>query len=165
MAKTELNCINEFREYSGFQASEQTYIALSLAQAGYAATAAMKNRPNEAPPLAIKTYGMRTRIPDDSDLGKLSPFIGEMIDVSAHHLRGGELKSFSAYRFLFERLLGAPVRPWLPSAFCGAAALPDLKPDHRKSLLHSITEAAATAPGWSLREPIFFPTPVTLELN
>ena len=30
-------------------------------------------------------------------------------------------------------------------------------PDKRKVLLQSISEAAATAPGWSTREPVFFP--------
>jgi hypothetical protein len=54
-------------------------------------------------------------------------------------------------------LLGAWSRPWLPGAFCGAAALPQIRPERRKSLLRSISEAAATAPGWSDREPSFYP--------
>ena len=49
------------------------------------------------------------------------------------------------------------MRPWLPGAFCGASALPQIHPDRRKLLLHSISEAAATAPGWSDREPTFYP--------
>ena len=68
-----------------------------------------------------------------------------------------------AFRFLYERLLGAEVRPWLPGAFCGAAALPHIRPERRKELLQSISEAAATAPGWSMRAPRFFPEFVELE--
>ena len=34
------------------------------------------------------------------------------------------MPSFSAARFLYERLVGAEGRPWLPAAFCAAAALP-----------------------------------------
>jgi hypothetical protein len=49
------------------------------------------------------------------------------------------------------------VRPWLPDAFCGAAALPQIRPDLRKQLLQSISEAAATAPGWSPTAPRFYP--------
>ena len=67
------------------------------------------------------------------------------------------LASFSSYRFLYERLLGAGARPWLPGAFCAAASLPHLHPEKRRILLQSISEAAATAAGWSNREPSFYP--------
>ena len=42
-------------------------------------------------------------------------------------------------------------------AFCAAAAMPHLQPERRKLLLQSISEAVATAPGWSKRAPRFFP--------
>jgi hypothetical protein len=77
--------------------------------------------------------------------------------VSAFDLGEGKLASFAAYRFLYERLLGPAVRPWLPSAFVGAAALPYLHPELRKSLLSSITAADAAANGWSNRTPAFQP--------
>jgi hypothetical protein len=35
--------------------------------------------------------------------------------------------------------------------------LPHLHPDLRRKLLQSISEAAATASGWSNRQPAFFP--------
>jgi hypothetical protein len=35
--------------------------------------------------------------------------------------------------------------------------LPHLHPDKRRVLLQSISEAAVTAPGWSGREPSFYP--------
>ena len=46
---------------------------------------------------------------------------------------------------------------YMVGAFCAAAALPHLHPEKRRTLLQSISEAAATAPGWSNREPAFFP--------
>ena len=53
--------------------------------------------------------------------------------------------------------------PWLPAAFCAAAALPQIRPARRKMLLQSLSEAAATAPGWSDREPCFYPERVEAE--
>jgi len=84
-----------------------------------------------------------------------------------------KIASFSAFRFLYERLLGADVRPLLPSVFCSAAALPQIRPNQRKVLLQSLSEAAATAPGWSTREPFvsllipksFLPPNIHLALN
>ena len=67
------------------------------------------------------------------------------------------LTSFSAFRFLYERLLGPEARPYLPAVFCAAAALPMIRPAQRKVLLQSLSEAAATAPGWSSRAPTFYP--------
>jgi hypothetical protein len=49
------------------------------------------------------------------------------------------------------------VRPWLPSAFVGAAALPYLHPDLRKALLASLSAGDAAAPGWSNVQPTFIP--------
>ena len=80
-----------------------------------------------------------------------------LVAVSAFDLGQDRLPGFASYRFLYERLLGAHARPWLPGAFCAAASLPHLHPDKRRLLLQSISEAAATAPGWSAREPSFYP--------
>ena len=93
----------------------------------------------------------------------MESIMGPLLRVTIFDLAQERLGGFCAYRFLYERLLGAGVRPWLPGAFCGAAALPQIRPDRRKVLLQSISEAAATAPGWSRREPIFVPEFVELE--
>ena len=77
--------------------------------------------------------------------------------VAAFDLAQERLGCFSSFRFLYERLLGAEARPWLPSAFCAAAALPQIRPERRKMLLQSLSEAAATAPGWSDARPSFYP--------
>lgn len=100
---------------------------------------------------------IRAIIPDDAGLDAIEPFLAPLMTVTAFDLGQGRLTTFSAYRFLYERLLGANVRPWLPAAFCSSAALPHLHPDLRRTLLQSISEAAATASGWSNRAPAFFP--------
>ena len=100
---------------------------------------------------------LRLQVPDDSGLDMIEPFLGMLITVSAFDLGQDRLPNFAAYRFLYERLIGAASRPWLPSAFCAAAALPHLHQDRRRVLLQSISESAATAPGWSSREPVFWP--------
>ena len=84
-------------------------------------------------------------------------------DKTAFDLAQERLGGFSAFRFLYERLLGADIRPFLPAAFCGAAALPQIRPERRKLLLQSLSEAAATAPGWSSRPPCFYPEYVEAE--
>jgi hypothetical protein len=104
-----------------------------------------------------RLHEVRALMPEDSDLDSIEPFMAPLVTVSAFDLGQGRLTTFSAYRFLYERLIGAEVRPWLPSAFCSAAALPHLHPDLRRKLLQSISEAAATASGWSNRQPAFYP--------
>ena len=39
---------------------------------------------------------------------------GRWMTLSAFDLGEGKLSCFAAYRFLYERLLGPAVRPWLP---------------------------------------------------
>jgi hypothetical protein len=102
-------------------------------------------------------------VPCETSMEGVQEFMGALMRITALDLAQEKLASFSAYRFLYERLLGARVRPWLPSAFCGAAALPHIRPTRRKMLLQSLSEAAATAPGWSEREPCFYPEKVEAE--
>src|SRR3546814_6520150 len=106
---------------------------------------------------ALVTGVQTCALPICPDLGDLMPFYGPLIALSGFDLGQGRLPSFSSYRFLYERLLGARVRPWLPGAFASAAMLPSLDPTRRKALLETIPEAVATAPGWSIREPVFYP--------
>jgi hypothetical protein len=129
----------EMKEFAGFTAATQRYIRRSL-DIGLGRRDAMRRWSRDAGEAASiraqeRVYRrldhVRANVPDDSGL--------------------------AAYRFLYERLIRAAVRPWLPAAFCAAAALPHLHPERRRALLQSISEAAATAPGWSNREPVFFP--------
>ncbi len=98
---------------------------------------------------------------DTDDTG--ADFIGALTQMAAFDLAQGNLHSFGPFRFLYERLAGASIRPWLPSAFVGAAAMPHIDPAQRKALLQSLSEAAATAPGWSTLPPRFFPEHIAHE--
>ena len=157
--------IAELREFAGFTPCEQRYIKRSL-DVGLGRHDAFKlwARDSEETASIRSQYvvyqelkALRGNIPADSDLGSLESFMGKLLRVTAFDIAQDRLEGFSAYRFLYERLLGAEARPFLPSAFCAAAALPQIKPERRKHLLQSISEAAATAPGWSSREPSFYP--------
>lgn len=100
---------------------------------------------------------IRTYVPDDCGIDRMEPLMAPLVTMTAFDLGQDRLTCFASYRFLYERLVGAGVRPWLPAAFCSAAALPHLHPQRRRALLQTISEAAATAPGWSSREPMFVP--------
>lgn len=155
----------EMKEFAGFSSATQRYIRRSL-DIGLERDDAMTVWSRDVVEAASiraqarmydRLHEIRALIPDDSALDAVEPFMAPLITVSAFDLGQGRLTHFSAYRFLYERLVGAEVRPWLPSAFCSAAALPTLHPDLRRKLLQSISEAAATASGWSNRQPAFFP--------
>ncbi len=67
------------------------------------------------------------------------------------------MPNFAAYRFLYERLIGASARPWLPRRSAPLPRFRTFTPTAAAILLQSISESAATAPGWSSREPVFWP--------
>ena len=157
--------INELREFASFTSCEQRYIRRSL-DIGLGRQDAFKLWARDAAEIAsIRSQyvayqdlrNLRGAVPESCGFDGIDDFMGKLLRITAFDLAQERIGSFSAYRFLYERLLGAHVRPWLPSAFCAAAALPQIRPDRRKGLLHSISEAAATAPGWSDREPCFYP--------
>ena len=157
--------IAELREFASFSSAEQRYIKRSL-DIGLARKDAFKlwARDAEEDASIRKQYiayqdlkTLRAELPDETRLEGVDDFIGKLVRLAAFDLSQGRLTSFSAFRFLYERLLGPNIRPWLPSAFCGAAALPQIHPRSRKVLLQSISEAAATAPAWSARAPSFYP--------
>lgn len=157
--------ISEMREFASFDHAGQRYIQRSL-DVGLARCDALARWGESAAQIASirAQYGyyqdlrlLREVRPDEYDIEDLDLFMGKLTRLAAFDLSQGALASFSAFRFLYERLLGAWVRPWLPAAFCGAAALPQIRPERRRQLLHSISETAATAQGWSEREAQFLP--------
>jgi hypothetical protein len=179
MATTETaqTILSEMQEFAGFFPSEQRYIrrSLDVGLGRHDAFRRWARGPHEA--ASIRTQYviyqdlkllrglLKSEIEDGEGAGldDLEAVMGPLLRVTTFDLAQGRIECFSAYRFLYERLLGAEVRPWLPAAFCGAAALPHIRPERRKELLQSISEAAATAPGWSQRAPRFFPDYVELE--
>jgi hypothetical protein len=157
--------ISELREFASFSPCEQRYIKRSL-DVGLGRQDAFKLWARDASESASirsqyvvyqELKRLRGATPSDSGLDALEGFMGKLIRLAAFDLAQERIDGFSAFRFLYERLLGPDVRPFLPSAFCAAAALPQIRPERRKHLLQSISEAAATAPGWSQRAPSFFP--------
>ena len=155
----------EMKEFASFPAATQRYIRRSL-DIGLHRDDALERWSRDVIEAAsikaqIRIYArldhIRELVPDDSGLDAVEILFAPLVTVSAFDLGQDRLGGFGAYRFLYERLIGAHVRPWLPAAFCAAAALPHLHPEKRRVLLQSISEAAATAPGWSNREPVFYP--------
>ena len=159
--------IAEMREFASFEPSEQRYIKQALCitreRRDITDTAELYSRSTDdvyvikAQQILYSRLKEQGGLPTESSFEESGKFLSILIPVTAFDLAQGKLQCFSSYRFLYERILGASVRPWLPSAFCAAAALPQIKPECRKKLLQSISEAAATAAGWSEREPFFFP--------
>jgi hypothetical protein len=157
--------IAELREFASFGPAEQRYIKRSL-DIGLGRQDAFKLWARDASENASirsqyvvyqELKGLRGNLPGETGFEAIEAYMGKLLRVAAFDLAQERISCFSAFRFLYERLLGAEVRPFLPSAFCAAAALPQIRPDRRKDLLQSISEAAATAPGWSTREPSFYP--------
>jgi hypothetical protein len=157
--------IAEMREFASFTPCEQRYIRRSL-DIGLGRCDAFKVWARNADEnTAIRSqyvaYQELKRLREDvADLGpadRIDGFLGSLIHLATFDLGQERIDGFSAFRFLYERLLGAQVRPWLPSAFVAAAALPAIRPERRKILLQSLSEAAATAPGWSSQQPTFYP--------
>lgn len=157
--------IAEMREFAGFSAAEQRYIRRSL-DVGLGRQDAFRlwaRDPQETASIRSQYVvyqdlkALRSDWPAGDGLDGVEDVMAKLIRVSAFDLAQERIGCFSAYRFLYERLIGPESRPWLPSAFCAAAALPQIRPERRKRLLQSISEAAATASGWSTRRPAFYP--------
>ncbi|HWK41068.1 MAG TPA: hypothetical protein VNR60_03975 [Croceibacterium sp.] len=163
--------IAELREFASFSEEEQRYIERGLDIALGRGDAFKQWSQDAGDKAAIRQQylayrelrALRASIPCETSMDGMQEFMGTLMRITAQDLARERLASFSAYRFLYERLLGARARPWLPAAFCGAAALPQIRPNRRKMLLQSLSEAAATAPGWSDREPCFYPEKVEAE--
>ena len=159
-----VSLLMEMKEFASFPKGTERYIRRSLDVGLHRrdAIAHWARTPEEETSIRAQYLAyrwldeIRGLIPDDHAISASVPLLVPLIAVSAFDLSQARLPSFAAYRFLYERLLGAAVRPWLPSAFCAAAVHPALHPEDRRILLGSLG-GAATAAGWSNREPKFVP--------
>ena len=133
--------ITELREFAGFSPCEQRYIKRSL-DVGLGRQDAFRLWARDAAEVASissqyvayqELKSLRGAMPEDESFEALEGFIDKLIRITAFDLAQERLEGFSSYRFLYERLL------------------------------QSISEAAATAPAWSIREPSFFPEWVEAE--
>src|SRR4029453_8152826 len=138
--KSSIQRLAEMKLFASFSAAEQRFIRRSLDVGLKRSNAAECWARNAAEAVQIDAQAHRYRllepiracIPDDSDPEAAECFLAPLITLSAGDLGEGKIADFEAFRFLFERLLGAEVRPWLVSAFCAAAALPGIHPELRK---------------------------------
>ena len=157
--------LSEIKEFASFAAGAQRYIRRSLDVAFDRKDAVELWSRDVVEAASISAQyrfydrlpEIRILIPDTSVISDAELFLAPLVSVSAFDLGQGRIDGFSAYRFLYERLIGPEARPWLPAAFCAAASMPHLQPERRKNLLQSISEAVAMAPGWSKRAPAFYP--------
>lgn len=155
----------ELREFASFNAAEQRYIkrALDVGLSRQDAFARWARDAEETASIRMQYLAYQDldivadNIPDGADDEGHGEFMALLMRLASFDVSQGKLECFSSFRFLYERLIGPEIRPWLPSAYCAAAAMPQIPPQRRKMLLQSISEAAATAPGWSQRPPAFFP--------
>lgn len=155
----------ELEEFARFSAAEQRYIRRSLEVAHTRADAAehWARGIHEAADIGLqaRTYDLideiRALVPENIEPDDSTSLLPLLIRISAFDLHHGKLTSFAAYRFLYERLLGAAVRPWLLSAFAAAAGMPSVHPELRAELLRSLTSEDVAPPGWRSREAVFFP--------
>lgn len=162
--KLSTQMLAEMKLFASFTAAEQRFIRRSLDVGLNRSDANLWARgPDELRAIDAQRGRYRSLelirdcIPDDIDPEGTESFVAPLINIVASDLADGRLDDFEAFQFLYERLLGPTVRPWLLSAFCTAAALPCVHPDQRKKLLQSIPVADVVAAGWSIRAPIFFP--------
>lgn len=163
--KESIQMLGEMKLFASFTAAEQRYIRRSL-DVGLKRCDAQQHwarNPSEASEIdaQARRYRMldliRACLPDDDAPDEAESFLASLITLTAFDLREGKISCFDAYRFLYERLIGAEARPWLVSAFCAAAAQPGVHPELRKQLLQSIPVMDVVTPGWSIRSPLFYP--------
>jgi hypothetical protein len=160
--------ISEMREFASFTPKEQRFIKLGIEIAAdqemyeviflrWSRNLSESRDITSRQQVYLQIDRVKELIPEGFSAGAIDSLMGPLIDFSNYDLIQGYIESFGAYRFLYERLFGVKIRPWLPSTFCAAAAMPNIVPDKRRTLLQSLSEAAATAPAWSKQKPIFFP--------
>lgn len=169
-ASNAVHAIAEMEEFASFPSGTQRYIRRSL---GLVREPDAIQRYSRDPVERISISAqaryyerlpkLRENVPEHSGIEKVEPFMAPLVGISAFDLGQERLVSFQAYRFLYERLIGAASRPWLLGAFCAASSLPHIPPAKRRDLFMTITESAATAPGWSRREPSFWPEWIDLD--
>lgn len=162
--KLSTQMLAEMKLFAAFSAAEQRFIRRSLDVGLHRGDANLWARgPQELQKIEAQKRRYRTLelvgacIPDDIDPEGTEIFIAPLINVVAADLAEGKLEDFEAYQFLYERLMGPLIRPWLLSAFCAAAALPCVHPEQRRKLLQSIPVQDAVAAGWSVRPSLFIP--------
>lgn len=157
--------LEEIQEFAALSSASQRYIrrSLDVAFERQDAVTVWSRNPQEAAAIARqrKSYALlrilRESLSRSLDLAASPCLFGPMVWVSARDLAEGKLHGFPAYRFLYERLFGSAVRPWLASSYLAAATMPSIAPALRRSLLQTMPEEPILATIWPAVEPQFFP--------
>lgn len=149
--------IAEMKEFASFSKATQRYIRRSLDVAF-----------NRGDPISCwgRTFDEEVAISEQMQCyGECIPAILEsrefefalLVEMAVHDLAQERIPNFNAFRFLYERILGARTRPWLPMVYVAASASPELDSTLRGRLLRNISETAATTDKWSEAKPLFYP--------
>jgi len=157
--------LQEMQEFAQFPAPAQRYIRRSIeacfAPPGRVQRLARNQRELQSIEIQTGLYAnlaeIEAAIPVDDEGVSAMLLANRIVPLAAFDLAEGKIKSFAAFRFLYERLLGAAARPWLLGIFTLCAALPHRSPSQRLGLLKSVDQASAGTSHWSMREPRFFP--------
>lgn len=155
--------LGEMQEFCSFGAKAKRYICRSLDVALHPDDAlevwARDSREADDIRAQSQVYNLlpaiRLAVPKDEGSMDAEAFLFPLIATTTFDVTFGPISNFAQYQFLYERLLGARVRPWLPGAFCAAAALPHMPAELRDVLIASAKGALTDE--WSRVEPAFHP--------
>ena len=111
--------LSEMKEFASFPKATQRYIRRSLDVAYGRRDAIECWARDEGEAASIRAQSriykqldhLRMQVPDDSGLDMIEPFMGTLITLAAFDLGQDRLPNFAAFRFLYERLIGAVVPP------------------------------------------------------
>lgn len=159
----------EMQEFSSFAPAEQRYIcrALEVAAGSHSALRRWARDIDEARSIRnqARTYRRRDHVVRLLAEERYLEMAAPLTEISIFDLSQRQIRSFPAYRFLYERLIGGAVRPWLASSFGAAAVLPLLSPRHRGELIGTLAEDEVLRTDWPREEPVFFPRWVEMPVN
>jgi hypothetical protein len=125
--------IAELREFAGFTACEQRYIKRSL-DVGLGRQDAFKLWARDAGENASirsqyvayqELKALRAALPGEEGFDALDSYMGKLIRLAAFDLAQERLSGFSAFRFLYERLLGARASLAARRLLCRCGPAPD----------------------------------------
>jgi hypothetical protein len=98
---------------------------------------------------------IRSAIPHDGEASACATLLEKLIFVTIKELNVGILERFGPYRFLYERIIGPEIHPYLPPAFLAAVSLPRWPLDWRVLAAQSVEQWDDCSPPLP---PVFFPT-------
>jgi hypothetical protein len=153
----------EMQEFGSFGIEVQRYICRSLdvAHSPDVSPADWARNEREAHDIFAQKQaygllpGIREALPGTEGFMDAEAFLFPLISVSTFDVSCGPIASFAEYRFLYERLLGPRVRPWLASAFLAAASSPHFPAEIRQGLVKSVNSGLTDR--WSSAQPAYQP--------